>query len=91
MKKQKFSSTFFKRWRFLKAEPLGAHRSERNTLSFKRSLESLSLCPATFCKSKEPTGRYPIFFSSAVEVLPFTARKNRHSPNGCACFHLMRF
>ena len=42
----KFSSTFFKRWRFLKAEPLGAHRSERNTLSFKRIFGGLD----PFCK-----------------------------------------
>jgi hypothetical protein len=38
--KQKFYSIFFKKLRFPKAEPLVAHRNERNTLAFKLLLSS---------------------------------------------------
>ena len=46
--KQKFSSTFYKRWQIPKTESLFALRRVRNTLSFRRIFESVK----TFCKRK---------------------------------------
>ena len=84
---QKFSSTFFKRWRIPKAAPLAARRSARNPLSFKSSggvrgtlARGSPLLPKMRCVSMTRHAEPFFFRRKRVPPLQKESTRGRQSP-----------
>ena len=82
---QKFSSTFFKRWRVLRAEPLAAIRRWRNALYFRRIWGFGGLC-----KRKAP--KAPLFctFARRLSASPMGRWPRRGRRGHSLSFHCLR-